>query len=138
MPYANVVAPFESFVKDKYPNLNVEQVVELHDYVRFVLTDEGDFDGLSKFVQDTGRDFKAQVELRREVLLKGIRVEGGEVAVDGHRDERRHRGGALSFCLTNLWTRLRWSEIQRRRRRTLVTTMVVVVEEERMNRRVVK
>lgn len=66
MPYANVVAPFESFVKDKYPNLNVEQVVELHDYVRFVLTDEGDFDGLSKFVQDTGRDFKAQVELRRE------------------------------------------------------------------------
>jgi hypothetical protein len=66
MPYANVVAPFESFVKDKYPNLNVEQVVELHDYVRFVLTDEGDFDGLSKFVKETGRDFKAQVELRRE------------------------------------------------------------------------
>ena len=34
-------------------------------------------------------------ERGREALLEGSRVEGGEGAVDGHRDERRHRGCAL-------------------------------------------
>jgi hypothetical protein len=57
---------FESFIRTSYNHLNVEQVVELRDYTRIVLVDEGDFDGLTDFVTECRRRFNATVELRRE------------------------------------------------------------------------
>lgn len=61
-----LVSDFESFLREEYPNLNVEQVVELQDYVRFVLVDEGDFDGLTDFITAARSKFNAKTELRRE------------------------------------------------------------------------
>lgn len=61
-----LVSDFESFLREEYPHLSVEQVVELQDYVRFVLVDEGDFDGLTDFVATTRQKFNAKTELRRE------------------------------------------------------------------------
>ena len=61
-----LVSDFESFLREEYPNLNVEQVVELQDYVRFVLVDEGDFEGLTDFITAARRKFNAKTELRRE------------------------------------------------------------------------
>jgi hypothetical protein len=61
-----LVSDFESFLREEYPNFNVEQVVELQDYVRFVLVDDGDFEGLTDFVSTVCKTFNAKVELRRE------------------------------------------------------------------------
>jgi hypothetical protein len=57
---------FENFLQEKYSFLTVHKVVELQDYIRFIVVDEGDFEGLSEFISLVRGIFNGKVELRRE------------------------------------------------------------------------
>jgi len=66
MSNSKLISDFESLVKEEYSHLSVQQVIELQDFIRFVLVDEGDFEGLTDFVQVVRQTFNGRVELRRE------------------------------------------------------------------------
>lgn len=59
-------AEVEEYLKKSTPHLQLLRTVELQEFVRLVLTDEGDFEGLSQLVKDLEDRFGATVELRRE------------------------------------------------------------------------
>ena len=54
------------FLTKRYTHLTVTHVVELQNYLQFILVDEGDFEGLSTFCDEIHRNFDGTVELKRE------------------------------------------------------------------------
>lgn len=68
MALANAVleARLRDFLSTRYPNLTVTHVVELQQFLQFLLVDEGDFDGLSDFCDEIRRRFDGTVELKRQ------------------------------------------------------------------------
>jgi len=65
---------FENFLQEKYSFLTVHKVVELQDYIRFIVVDDGDFEGLSEFISLVRGVFNGKVELRRE-STKSLQLE---------------------------------------------------------------
>ena len=68
MARANTVleAQVRDFLSTRHPNLTITHVVELQNYLQFILVDEGDFEGLSDFCDEFRRRFDGSVELKRE------------------------------------------------------------------------
>lgn len=59
-------AQVRDFLKHRHPHLSITHVVELQNYLQFILVDEGDFEGLSEFCDEFGRRFNGSVELKRD------------------------------------------------------------------------
>ena len=116
-PRISVDGEVREFLQGKYPHLEIIKTVELQTQIRFLLADEGDFEGLTDFIEDIAYEFHGTVELRREstksfqLELLIPKVRNAHTAARAQKNKHRHSNASswiTGLAFSMVWSLLMW------------------------------